>query len=73
MLNTTMILELLRQKPGRYVDHDMGQYRMKEANGDDVTITENGREYLVEPIAEQMDDLTDASRLVRDGSEYRLP
>jgi hypothetical protein len=73
MLNTTMILDLLRQRPGRYVQHDMGQYRMKEANGDDVTITENGRDYLVEPIAEQMDDLIDASKLVRDGSNYLLP
>jgi virulence-associated protein VagC len=70
MLNTTMILDLLHQRPGRYIQHDMGQYRMKEANGDDVTITETGREYLVEPIAEQMDDLTDTSQLVRDGSKY---
>jgi hypothetical protein len=73
MLNTTMILDLLRQTPGRYIQHDMGHYRMKEANGADVKVTENGREYLVEPIAEQMDDLTDASKLVRDGSKYRLP
>jgi hypothetical protein len=74
-LNTTMILDLLRQRPGRYILHDMGHYRMKEANGDDVTVTDtdNGRECLVEPVAVQMDDLEDASKLIRDGSKYLLP
>ena len=72
-LNMTMILDLLGQRPGRYIQHDMGHYRMKEANGSDVKVTENGRAYLVEPIAEQMDDLMDASKLVRSGSKYLLP
>jgi hypothetical protein len=73
ILNTTMILDLLRQRHGRYIQHDMGHYRMKEADGADVTVTENGREYLIEPIAERMDDLTDASKLVQDASKYLLP
>ena len=43
-LNGTMILELLHQKPGRYIQHDMGLYRMKEANGVGVVHTEkNGQ------------------------------
>jgi hypothetical protein len=73
MLNTTMILDLLADKPGRYVQHESGTYRMKEADGSDVIITENGRDYLIEPIAEQMDDLMDASHLRREESQYRLP
>jgi hypothetical protein len=73
MLNTTMILVLLHEGTGRYIQHDMGHYRMKEANGVDVTVIENGGEYLVEPTAEQIDDLMDASKLVRDGSKYLLP
>jgi hypothetical protein len=71
MLNGTIILELLRERPGRYIWHDMGQYRMKEANGADVTVTEDGRECVIEPVAAQMDDLMDASRLIRDRSTYR--
>jgi hypothetical protein len=72
MLNTTMILDLLAVKPGRYIQHDFGNYRMKESDGSDVTVTENGHDYLIEPIAAQMDDLTDASKLVCEGSRYRL-
>ncbi len=48
----------------------VGSYRMKEANGKKVT--ENGREYLVAPTADQMDSLMDESKLVRDGSKYLL-
>jgi hypothetical protein len=71
-LTTTGILDLLSEKPGRYIEHSMGRYRMKEANGDDVIVTEDGRRYPIEPEAGQMDDLMDASRLTRDGSRYRL-
>jgi hypothetical protein len=46
---------------------------MKEAKGEDVKLTEDRRKYLVEPIAQQIDDLMDAKRLVRDGSRYVLP
>lgn len=71
-LRTTMITDLLRERPGRYIQHDMGHYRMKEANGDDVKITEDGREYLVEPEAIQMDNLMDASKLRQNSSRYYL-
>jgi hypothetical protein len=67
MLNGTIILELLHQKPGRYIQHDMGLYRMKEA--DDVLHTDkNGWEYPVEPLAAHMDGRMDEGRLVRDDS-----
>jgi hypothetical protein len=71
-LSTTRILQLLDEKPGRYIHHDMGRYRMKEPNGDDVRLTRGGRKYPAEPTAEQMDDLMDAKWLVRDGLKYLL-
>ena len=73
MLHTSRIPDLLHKKPGRYIHHDAGDFRMKEANGEDVKLTEDRREYLVEPTAQQIDDLMDAKRLVRDGSRYVLP
>ena len=67
-------LRPLHQKPGRYIQHDMGLYRMKEADGADVLhIEKNGRESPVEPLAVHMDGLMDEGRLVRDGSRYLLP
>jgi hypothetical protein len=38
-----------------------------------MMLTEDRRRYLVEPTAQQIDDLMDAKRLVRDGSKYVLP
>jgi hypothetical protein len=73
MLYTSRITDLLRKKPGRYIHHDAGAFRMKEAKGEDMKLTEGGREYLVEPTAQQIDDLMDAKRLLRDGSRYVLP
>jgi hypothetical protein len=46
---------------------------MKEASGRDVMLTENGKEYLVEPTADQIDDLMDAEQLVQEATLYRLP
>ena len=40
MLNGTMILELLHQKPGRYIQRDMSLDRMKEGDGVDGVHTE---------------------------------
>jgi hypothetical protein len=73
MLYTARITDLLRKKPGRYIHHDAGVFRMKEASGEDVKLMEDRREYVVEPTAQQIDDLMDAKRLVRDGSKYVLP
>jgi hypothetical protein len=73
MLYTSRITDLLRKKRGRYIHHDAGAFRMKEAKGEDVKFTEDRREHLVEPTAQQIDDLMNAKRLVRDGSRYVLP
>jgi hypothetical protein len=73
MLYMSRITDRLRKKPGRYIHHDAGTFRMKESNGEDVKLTEDRREYLVEPTAQQIDDLMDEKRLVRDGSKYVLP
>jgi len=70
VLNTTMILELLGERLGRYIQRSVGDYSMKDASGAAVTVRENGQDFLVEPTAEQMDDLMDASRLVCHGSKY---
>ena len=45
MLNTMMILELLGEQPGRYIQHCMGDYCMKEASGDAVTVREVGKDF----------------------------
>jgi len=53
ILSTTMILEFLGKQPGRYIQHSTGHYRMKEANGVDVTVRENGQDFLVKPAARE--------------------
>ena len=70
-LTTTGILDLLNQRPGQYIQHDMGEYRMKETAGADITVRENGKDVPIQPTASQIDDLMDASLLIREGSRYR--
>jgi hypothetical protein len=72
-LITLMIPKILDSAPGRYILYDSGNFRMKEADGEDVKLTENGREYLVEPTADQIDDLVDSEQLVQEATIYRLP
>lgn len=72
-LITSMIPKILDSQPGRHILYEGGVFRMKEASGEDVKLTENGKEYLVEPTADQMDDLMDAEQLVQEGILYRLP
>lgn len=72
-LITSMIPKLLDGAPGRHILCEGGIFRMKEANGDDVKLTENGKDYLVEPTADQIDDLMDAEQLVQEATLYRLP
>ena len=73
ILITSMIPKILEGSPGKHILYDAGNFRMKEANGEDVKLTENGKEYLVEPTADQIDDLMDAEQLVQEGTLYRLP
>jgi hypothetical protein len=75
-LTRTMILKLLEAEPGRYIlrDHDEGGiYRLKKANGDDVTLTKNGKVFPVHPRQDLIDRLVDANQLVREAAKYRLP
>ena len=72
-LATPMIPQLLDAAPGRHILYEGGIFRMKEASGRDVMLTENGKEYLVEPTADQIDDLMDAEQLVQEATLYRLP
>src|SRR4029077_5595739 len=72
-LITSMIPKILDSEPGRHIRYEAGNFRMKEANGEDVKLTENGKEYLIEQTADQIDDLMDAEQLVQEGTLYRLP
>jgi len=72
-LTTPMIPQLLDAAPGRHILYEGGIFRMKEASGRDVMLTENGKEYLVEPTADQIDYLMDAEQLVQEATLYRLP
>ncbi len=72
-LITSMIPKILEAAPGRYILYDGDVFRMKEANDEDVKLTDNGREYRVEATADQIDDLMDAERLVQEATLYRLP
>ena len=73
ILITSMIPQILDGAPGKHILYEGGIFRMKEANGEDVKLTENGKEYLVEPTADQIDDLMDAEQLVQEATLYRLP
>jgi hypothetical protein len=72
-LITSMIPKMLGAAPGRHILYERDIFRMKEANGDDVKLTENGEEYFVEPTADQIDDLMEAEQLVQEATLYRLP
>ena len=66
------ILELLGQETGRYIEHDMGTYCMREASGADVIIEKDGKKFAVQPTSDQMDYLIDAGSLRRGGSRCYL-
>jgi hypothetical protein len=72
-LSSTKVLELLRERQGRYVTHDSERYQMKEADGSDVIMrSPSRRRHAVEPPPETIDDLIAAQYLHRDGRVYRL-
>ena len=74
-INGSMTLKLLEAEPGRYIlhDRDEGIYRLKKANGDDVTVAEKGKMYPVHLPEEVINGLVDANQLVREHAKYRLP
>jgi hypothetical protein len=70
MLHTSRIADLLCKKPGRYIHHDAGDFRMKEANGEDVKLTEDRRASSRAPQLSQITNIavsrpTESSRLAR--------
>lgn len=73
-MHTSGILDLLGEKPDRYILHerDARRYTMKEADGADVLVTENGQTLAPLLVESQIDQLVDAFRLVREGAKYRL-
>jgi len=72
-LRTSQILELLEEDRTRYIEHDAGYYRMKEMNGDAVTVSENGELFAVDPDQTDMDDLVDIRNwsVTVPGTDYR--
>ena len=73
-MHTTGILDLLAQKAERYILHsrDTGHYTMKEADGSNVLVPENGQDHVPLLLESQIDQLVDASHLVREGQKYLL-
>jgi len=71
-LSTTGLLNLLRERPGRYIECRRAAYVVKEADGTDVTVVENGEVFPIRPAESQVDQLVEVCYLIRDGSEYRL-
>jgi hypothetical protein len=58
MVSTTDILNLLRAKPGRFVEDIAGnELPMREGDDSNVVLSVNGRDYLVMARIEQMEDL----------------
>jgi hypothetical protein len=58
MVSTTDILNLLRAKPGRFVEDIAGDgFPMREGDDSYVVVWDNGRDYPVTARVEQMEDL----------------
>ena len=58
MVSNKDILNLLRAKPGRFVDHiDEVELPMKEGDDSYVFLSVNGRDYPVTVSVKQMEDL----------------
>jgi hypothetical protein len=72
-LHTTEVLDLLSAKVGRYIEHHRGLYVMKEGDGTNVFILENGEHVHIQPSEGQMGALVGAGHLIREGARYQLP
>ncbi len=72
-LHTTGVIDLLSAKTGRYIEHHHGLYVMKEANGTNVFMLENGKHVHIEPTDSQMADLVPAGHLIQEGPRFQLP
>jgi hypothetical protein len=72
-LHTTGVIDLLSAKTGRYIEHHHGLYVMKEGDGTNVFMLENGKHVHIEPTDGQMTELLAAGHLIQEGSRYQLP
>jgi hypothetical protein len=72
-LHTSGVLDLLRAKTGRYIEHHRGLYVMKEGDGTNVFLIENGEHVHIQPSEGQIDDLVAAGHMIKEGSRYQLP
>ena len=71
-LHTTGILELLDDKTGRYIEHHHGLYVMKEADGSNVFVIEDGERVHIHPSEGQVRELLAAGHLLEEGNRYHL-
>ena len=72
-LHTSGVLELLSAKTGRYIEHHRGLYVMKEGDGTNVFMLEDGKHVHIQPSEGQIDELVKAGHLIQEGSRYELP
>ena len=71
-LHTAGVLDLLTAKTGRYIEVHHGHYVMKEGDGTNVFVLEDGRHLHIQPTESQMEDLVAKGHLIKDGSRYEL-
>ena len=71
-LHTAGVLDLLTAKTGRYIEEHHGHYVMKEGDGTNVFVLEDGRRLHIQPTESQMEDLVAKGHLIKDGSRYEL-
>jgi hypothetical protein len=72
-LHTSGILDLLLARTGRFVESHKGHYVMKEADGTNVFVIEDGKRVHIQPLESQIDELITGGHLVKEDSRYHLP
>ena len=73
IIQTTEILEILEKNSGSYIQHSMGNYKLKNKDGSDMVKTDENGNYLIEPTKEMIDDLIYLRKLtVYDTNKYKL-
>jgi hypothetical protein len=73
VLSTGEILDLLRAKPGRFVEDIEGvELPLKEGDKSDVVFSDNGRDYRVTGRIKQMRDLEKAGHVATQPGRWAL-
>ena len=70
-LHTAGVLDLLTAKTGRYIEEHHGHYVMKEGDGTNVFVIEDGQRLHIQPTESQIDDLVEKGHLIQEGSRYQ--